>query len=121
MVAETSPVNAPGPPSPATSCAATSTFAPSRRSASALIAVNGGARTMSQWVVATTSGLNDCTKPSASGIVLYIFQFPAISGFLIDFFLAVQDCGFAGAGGGGCAGLPVRAMIMKNPVDCLSF
>src|ERR1051325_7718183 len=117
MVAETSPVNAPSPGSAATSCAATSTFEPSRRSASARIAVKGGASTMSQWVAATTSGLNDCKKPRASGIVLYIFQFPAISGLLMiepkD-----QDYGF-GAAVAVC-GL-VRAATMMKRGNCLSL
>src|ERR1041384_3329558 len=81
--AETSPVNAPGPGSRATSCPATSTLEPSRREATDLIAVNGGARTISPWVRATTSGLKDGAKSIASAIVLYIFQFPAIIGFLI--------------------------------------
>src|SRR2546423_4015055 len=81
--ADTSPVNAPGPASAAASCAAMSILEPSSRAAIDLIAVNGGAITISQCVEATTRGLNAWANSNASAIVLYIFQFPAIIGFLI--------------------------------------
>src|ERR1051326_650727 len=81
--AETSPVNAPCLCSAATSWAATCTVVPTRASATARKAVNGGATTTSQCVTPSTRSAIDRAVATASAIVLYIFQFPAMTGFLI--------------------------------------
>ena len=81
MRGETSPVCAPSA-SQWTSCALTRTFEPRAVAATAASAVKGGATTNSQWLASATSGFSRATKSMASPIVLYIFQFPAISGLL---------------------------------------
>src|SRR5262249_36574525 len=80
-----SPVCAPCFVSVERSWAATLMFDPSRRSATALIAVYGGATATSQWFAFATSGLSEVTVATASPINLCIFQFPAMTGLRITF------------------------------------
>src|SRR5882672_6177366 len=56
---------------------------PSSLSASVLIAVKTGAITTSQWLALATSGFKASAVSTASPSSLYIFQFPAMTGFLI--------------------------------------
>src|SRR5690606_35188093 len=83
IVGATSPVNAPKPFCVAQSCAAMPIFEPSRRSATVLSAVNTGAMTTSQCVAFATRGFRASAVSTASPTRLYIFQFPAITAFLI--------------------------------------
>src|SRR4030095_15018950 len=53
---------------------------PSSRSPTVLIAVKTGATTISQWLAFATNGFSARTVSTACPIVLYIFQFPAITG-----------------------------------------
>src|ERR1700722_4326361 len=53
---------------------------PSAAAAAAASAVNGGATMMSHSGVGGTSGLNASKNARVSSSVLYIFQFPAITG-----------------------------------------
>src|SRR6185369_6430422 len=78
-----SPVCAPSSFWVAQSWPATRIFEPSRRSATVLIAVKTGAITTSQWFALATKGLSDSAVSTASPSVLYIFQFPAITGLRI--------------------------------------
>jgi hypothetical protein len=59
------------------------TLLPLVASAATRKAVNGGATTTSQWFDDATSGLSFSTKSTASPMVLYIFQLPAMTGFLM--------------------------------------
>src|ERR1019366_1871440 len=77
--AEISPVNAPSV-SQCISCAAIEIEVPFAASTAAASAVNGGATTMSQCVESATSGASAAKYARASACVLYIFQFPAITG-----------------------------------------
>src|SRR5579875_743190 len=79
--AETSPVNAPSF-SHATSWAETLITLPAADSATACNAVNGGATITSQWSIPAILGLSARMNPTASAMVLYIFQLPAITGCL---------------------------------------
>src|SRR5438067_10804103 len=83
MNAATSPVKAPSLFSVAQSCAATLTLDPSRRSATLFRAVNTGAMMTSQWFALATRGFRDMAVTTESPTVLYIFQFPAITGLRI--------------------------------------
>src|SRR6476469_10773998 len=56
---------------------------PSSRSATVFKAVKTGAMTTSQWLALATSGFSANAVSTASPSSLYIFQFPAITGFLI--------------------------------------
>src|ERR1051326_6233966 len=58
-------------------------FDPSKRSATDFSAVKTGAMTTSQWFALATRGFNATGVATASPTVLYIFQFPAMTGFLI--------------------------------------
>src|SRR5262249_37189298 len=58
-------------------------FDPSSRSATVLIAVHTSAITTAQWFAFATRGFSASAVSTASPSVLYIFQFPAITGFLI--------------------------------------
>src|SRR3989442_14463598 len=55
-------------------------FEPSRRSATVLSAVKTGATTTSQWLALATNGFRASAMATDSATVLYIFQFPAITG-----------------------------------------
>ncbi len=59
-------------------------FDPSRRSATVFNDVKTGAMTTSQWFAFATSGFNAIAVATDSAISLYIFQFPAMTGFLIS-------------------------------------
>src|SRR4029077_20849664 len=86
-----SPVNAPSL-DPQTFCAAVPLIEPFPASTHAAIAVNGGATTISQRFAAATRGLNAAKKSRASCCVLYIFQFPAITGLRMwDTSPAIQE------------------------------
>src|SRR5438477_4173570 len=80
MKAATSPVNAPSFCSAAQFCAATLMFEPSSRSATLFKAVKTGAMTISQRFALATSGFRATAVATESATVLYIFQFPAITG-----------------------------------------
>src|SRR6266849_5985466 len=80
MKAATSQVNAPSFCSAAQFCAATLTFEPSRRSATLFKAVKTGASTISQRFAFATSGFKATAVATESVTVLYIFQFPAMTG-----------------------------------------
>src|SRR6185503_4302088 len=56
---------------------------PSNRSATVLSAVKTGAMTTSQWLAFATSGFKASAVSTASPSNLYIFQFPAMTGFLM--------------------------------------
>src|ERR1044072_1581280 len=62
------------------SCAATLIFEPSSRSHTFFNAVKTGAITTSQWFAFATKGFNASAVSTDSLTVLYIFQFPAITG-----------------------------------------
>src|SRR5208283_4578261 len=79
IAAEMSPVCAPSL-SQCISWADTATFDPSAASAAAANAVKGGATTTSQCTACAATGLIISMKCTASATVLYIFQFPAITG-----------------------------------------
>src|ERR1700733_990123 len=79
MRAETSPVKAPSF-SQWRFWAEMQMLFPFTDSTAAGIAVNGGAITMSQWAALATSGVKAEKKLRGSACVLYIFQFPAITG-----------------------------------------
>src|SRR6266404_7666116 len=83
ITAVTSPVCGPSSISVEQFCAATRIFEPSSRSDTVLSAVNTGAMITSQWLAFDTSGFNASAVSTASLSVLYIFQLPAITGFLI--------------------------------------
>src|SRR5678815_5058129 len=78
-----SPVCAPSSFSVAQAWPATWIFEPSSRSATVLSAVKTGAITTSQWFALATNGLSESAVSTASPSVLYIFQFPAITGLRI--------------------------------------
>src|SRR5262249_2542993 len=78
--AATSPVWAPSSATGAQSCAETLIFDPSSRSATLFSAVKTGAMTTSQWLALATSGFRARAVATESPIVLYIFQFPAMTG-----------------------------------------
>src|SRR6185295_5151769 len=59
-------------------------FEPSRRSATVFIAVKTGAITTSQWFALATRGFSASAVSTAWLSVLYIFQFPAMTGFRIS-------------------------------------
>src|SRR5882672_5025375 len=84
MKGATSPVCAPSSTSVEQFCPATRMLDPSSRSATVLSAVNTGAITTSQWLALATSGLSARAVSTDSPTVLYIFQFPAITGLRID-------------------------------------
>src|SRR3979490_2932254 len=77
--AETCPVNAPSA-SQHRSCAAIEIAVPRAASTAVVRAVNGGATMMSQCVELATSGASAVKYARPSACVLYIFQFPAITG-----------------------------------------
>ncbi len=79
IAGETSPVCAPSL-SQCISCADTATFDPLAACAAAAKAVKGGATTTSQCSAFAATGLIFSMKSTASAMVLYIFQFPAITG-----------------------------------------
>src|ERR1043165_1210797 len=83
MNAATSPVCAPSLTSVEQSCAATLMFEPSIRSHTVFSDVKTGAITTSQWLAFATSGFNASAVSTDSLTVLYIFQFPAITGLRI--------------------------------------
>src|SRR5438067_6293193 len=83
MKAATSPVNAPSLCSVAQSCADTRIFDPSRRTATDFKAVKTGAITTSQWLAFATRGLSATAVATESATVLYIFQFPVMTGLRI--------------------------------------
>src|ERR1051325_1364294 len=62
---------------------ATPMLEPSSRSATVLSDVKTGAITTSQWFALATSGLSASAVSTDSETVLYIFQFPAMTGFRI--------------------------------------
>src|ERR1700722_11425576 len=76
---DTSPVHAPSA-SQCTFCAAMEIAVPRTASTEAASAVNGGATIISQCTLCCTSGANAEKNAHASLCVLYIFQFPAITG-----------------------------------------
>src|ERR1051326_7684028 len=80
MNAATSPVCAPSLISVEQSCAATLMFEPSSRSHTVFNDVKTGAITTSQWFAFATKGFSASTVSTDSLTVLYIFQFPAITG-----------------------------------------
>src|SRR5215470_12493231 len=83
MNAATSPVCAPSSATGAQSWAEIFMLEPSKRSATDFKAVNTGAITTSQWFALATSGFNASAVATESPTVLYIFQLPAMTGFLI--------------------------------------
>src|SRR5215510_9796856 len=89
MNAATSPVCAPSSATGAQSCPEVFIFEPSNRSATDFKAVNTGAITTSQWFALATSGFSATAVATESPTVLYIFQFPAMTGFLIKPFLVL--------------------------------
>src|SRR6185436_8480951 len=66
-------------------------FEPSRRSATVFIAVKTGAITTSQWFALATRGFSARAVSTAWLSVLYIFQFPAITGLRIQDSQDFQD------------------------------
>src|SRR6185369_10569751 len=66
-------------------------FEPSRRSATVFIAVKTGAMTTSQWFALATRGFSARAVSTAWLSVLYIFQFPAITGLRIQDLQDSQD------------------------------
>src|SRR5437588_11628791 len=84
MNAATSPVKAPSFLSVAQSCPATLIFDPSKRSAMLFSAVNTGAMITSQWLALAIRGFKATAVATESPTVLYIFQFPAITGLRIS-------------------------------------
>src|SRR5688500_11869469 len=95
MNAATSPVCAPSSFSVEQSCAATLILEPSSRSQTVFSAVKTGAITTSQWFAFATSGFNASAVSTESLSVLYIFQFPAITGLRIILFLVFCALFFA--------------------------
>src|ERR1043165_8663004 len=75
-----SPVKAPSAFSVAQFWAATLMFEPSSRSATLFKAVKTGAMITSQWFALATRGFRARAVETESPTVLYIFQFPAITG-----------------------------------------
>src|SRR5437870_10907800 len=92
MNAATSPVCAPSSGSVEQSCAATPMFDPSSRSATVFSDVNTGAITTSQWLALATRDFRASAVSTDSPAVLYIFQFPAITGLRIICQLFVVSC-----------------------------
>ncbi len=82
IVALISPVKAPSR-SQYRFCAATATLLLRAASAAACSAVNGGAITISTPVTSLTIARNSLTYFTVSATVLFIFQFPAMSGVLM--------------------------------------
>ena len=84
IATETAPVKAPDA-SKWTSCAASSRFPPLTTSATGTSHVNGGAISTSRSAAAAAVYFTARASVSASPSVVFIFQLPAMSGFLRAF------------------------------------